>query len=295
MGRLARCGLKAITISGEYDSVEYPWIDEGMSVLRRDYLPIDLKDQTDQARIQGTIAVQARQTLEETRWLLELPRAHSFIVGVVGWVPLVDPDVDRILAKFSGETKLRAAQHVLQDEPDDALMHHADFHRGISRLAPLGLIYDVLIYAGHLASAIEFVDRHPRQPFVVDHIAKPAIAGGRFDQAWADKIRELARRDHVACKLSGMATEVRDPEWTTEIFRPYFETVLEAFCPVRLMFGTDWPVCLLRCGYRQWVSAVEELTSSLSTSDQARIMGLTASRVYGLDIGNAKLHATALG
>jgi len=266
-----------------YNSLEYPWINDGMSILRRDYLPADLKDQIDQAGIQGTIAVQARQTLEETRWLLELARARSFIVGVVGWVPLVDADIDRVLAEFSGETKLRAVHHVLQDEPDDALMHHADFHRGISRLAAAGLVYDVLIYARRLASAIEFVDRHPRQPFVIDHIAKPVIARMSFDRLWAGQTREFARRDHGACKLSGMATEVRDPEWTTETIRPYFETVLDAFGPDRLMFGTDWPVCLLRCGYRQWVSAAEELISSLSTSDQARIMGLTAGRVYGLD------------
>jgi L-fuconolactonase len=272
-----------------YNSAEYPWINESMSVLRRDYLPADLKVQIDGAGIQATVAVQARQTLEETRWLLELANAYSFIAGVVGWVPLVDPDIDQILGEFAGETKLRAVRHVLQDEPDDELMHHADFHRGIGRLAQFGLVYDVLIYARHLATAIEFIDRHPRPPFVLDHIAKPVIALTPFDQEWASQIRELARRDHVACKLSGMATEVRDPEWTSETFRLYFETVLDAFGPDRLMFGTDWPVCLLRCEYHQWVATMEELISELSASEQARIMGLTAERVYGLDGGEEKL------
>ncbi len=266
-----------------YDSLEYPWISQGMSVLKRDYLPADLKDQIDQAGIQRTIVVQARQTIEETRWLLELARAHSFIVGVVGFVPLVDAGIDRVLVEFSGETKLRAVRHVLQDEPDDALMHDAEFNRGIGKLAPFGLVYDVLIYGRHLASAIEFVDRHPRQPFVVDHIAKPTIVRATFDRLWAGQIRELARRDHVACKISGIATEVRDAEWTTELIRPYFDTVLDAFGPDRLMFGTDWPVCLLRSSYRQWVTTVEELIGGLSTSDQARIMGDTARRVYGID------------
>jgi L-fuconolactonase len=266
-----------------YDRREYPWINEGMSVLRRDYLPADLKEQIDQAGIQGTVAVQARQTLEETRWLLRLAAEHPFIVGVVGWVPLVDPDIERVLAEFAGQTMLRAVRHVLQDEPDDELMRSADFHRGIRQLAPAGLVYDVLIYSRHLASAIEFVDRHPDQSFVVDHIAKPTIAKGSFDREWAGRIAELARRDQVTCKLSGMATEVRDLEWSTELIRPYFEAVLDAFSPSRLMFGTDWPVCLLSCGYTQWVKTVEELIGSLSTDDQARIMGLTAARVYGVD------------
>jgi L-fuconolactonase len=266
-----------------YDRSQYPWITEDKSAIARDYLPSDLKLLIDQAGIEGTIVVQARQTLEETRWLIELARSHSFIRGVVAWVSLVDADIAEVLVQLSSETKLVAVRHVLQDEPDDAFMLRDDFNRGISRLSGFDLIYDILIYARQLANTIAFVDRHPAQPFVLDHIAKPVISRDRIDQPWADHIRELARRDHVTCKFSGVATEVQDADWSTSLIRPYFDTVLEAFGPSRLMFGTDWPVCLLRSGYSQWVETVEELIEDLSSAEQAEIMGLTASRVYGLE------------
>jgi L-fuconolactonase len=159
-----------------------------------------------------------------------------------------------------------------------------DFNRGIGLLKEYGLVYDVLIFPRHLENAIGFVDRHPGQLFVIDHIAKPLIAAREFDDRWAAQIRELARRDHVTCKLSGVVTEVRDPAWTVELIRPYFETILDAFEADRLMFGTDWPVCLLRCGYADWVATVRELIHGLSDVEQAEIMGETACRVYGLDV-----------
>jgi L-fuconolactonase len=266
-----------------YKRDEYPWITEDKNTLARDYIPDDLKVLIDQAGIDGTVVVQARQTLEETRWLLGLAKSHPFIRGVVGWVPLIDGNIENALAEYAGETKLKAVRHVLQDEADDAFMLRQDFNRGISCLAKVGLVYDILIYARHLPNTIEFVDRHPMQPFVLDHIAKPVISVALFEQQWADQIRELARRDHVVCKFSGVATEVRDPEWSADLIRPYFNAVLEAFGPGRLMFGTDWPVCLLKSSYGRWVATVRELIRDLSQDEQTQIMGLTASRVYGLE------------
>jgi L-fuconolactonase len=266
-----------------YDPAEYPWITAEKAALARDYLPAELATLIAEAGVDGTIVVQARQTLDETRWLLEMAKSHLFILGVVGWVPLIDDQIERILAELTAEPKLKAVRHVLQDEADDAYMLRPDFDRGISQLAGTGLVYDILIYPRHLATTITFVDRHPSQPFVLDHIAKPTITADRFDDRWAEHIRELARREHVVCKLSGVATEVRDREWDVESIRPYFDTVLEEFGPDRLMFGTDWPVCLLRSSYGQWVATVQELIRDLSADEQARIMGLTAASVYGVE------------
>lgn len=264
-----------------YEPREYAWIDENMGVLRRDYLAEELEAETARAGIGATIAVQARQSLEETRWLLEVAGAHPMIRGVVGWVPLIEEGVADALAELSSNPKLRGVRHVLQDEPDDAYMLREDFNRGIRSLEHFGLVYDVLIYARQLADTIRFVNRHPDQPFVLDHIAKPAISRSSFDEPWAGLIRELARREHVSCKLSGLVTEVRDPDWTLDMFKPYFETALDAFGPDRLMFGTDWPVCRLRCDYGRWVTAVEELMHGLSPDARDRIMGRTALRIYG--------------
>jgi len=267
-----------------YNDHDYVWMRSGMGVLRRDYLPGELKTNLEAAGIDGTVVVQARQSLEETRWLLEVASQHSFIHGVVGWVPLIAPEVEHILEHLYGDWHLKAVRHVLHDEPDDDYMLRSDFNQGISLLKEYGLVYDILIFSRHLENTLRFVDRHPGQLFVIDHIAKPLISAREFDDRWAVQIRELARRDHVTCKLSGVVTEVRDPGWTVELIRPYFETVLDAFEADRLMFGTDWPVCLLRCGYADWVATVRELIHRLSDVEQAQIMGATACRLYGLDV-----------
>jgi L-fuconolactonase len=267
-----------------YNDRDYVWMSSAMSLLRRDYLPDELKANLEGAGIDGTVVVQARQSLKETRWLLEVAAQHRFIHGVVGWVPLIVPEVGDILAHLAGDRNLKAVRHVLHDEPEDDYMLRYDFNRGIGRLRAHGLVYDVLIFSRHLENAIRLVDRHQDQPFVIDHIAKPLISAREFDDRWAAQIRELARRDCVACKLSGVVTEVRDPAWTVELIRPYFETVLDAFGADRLMFGSDWPVCLLRCGYGDWVATVRDLIRSLSDVQQARIMGGNACRVYGLDV-----------
>ncbi len=266
----------------KYDPVQYEWIGPDMSVLKRDFLPADLADEIEPAGIDGVVSVQARQTVEETAALLAMAAEHEFIHGVVGWVPLASPDVAAVLEPLAQSPCLKAVRHVVQDEPDDAFILGDEFNRGVSQLKRFALVYDILIYARQLANSIRFVDRHPDQSFVLDHIAKPMIQAAEFPRAWADELRGLARREHVVCKFSGVVTEVRDAAWSAELIRPYWDAALEAFGPKRLMFGSDWPVCLLRSGYGQWVSTVRELIADLTPAEQSDIMGANACRVYGL-------------
>jgi L-fuconolactonase len=266
-----------------YAPASYPWIGEEMSVLRRDYVLADLEPLLAGSRIDRTVLVQAQQTIDETRWMLDIAESHPAIDGVVGWVPLVSPDAPRLVEELSARRALRGLRHILHDEPDDRYALRDDFNRGLSALRRAGLVYDILIVARHLPHAIVLVDRHPEQVFVLDHIGKPAIASASFDAAWARGIRTLAERPHVFCKLSGVVTEVRDARWAPDLIRPYLDTALEAFGPSRLMFGTDWPVCLLRCGYADWANTVDAYVGCLTADEQAAIMGGTAARVYRVE------------
>jgi L-fuconolactonase len=270
-----------------YDPESYPWIREEMGVLRRDYLPADLEPLLADSRIARTVLVQAQQTIDETRWMLDIADAHPAIDAVVGWVPLVSRDAPQLVEELAARRALRGLRHILHDEPDDRYALRDDFNRGLSTLRRSGLVYDILIFARHLPHAIALVDRHPHQVFVLDHIGKPAIAAAGFDALWARGLRTLAERPHVFCKLSGIVTEVRDKEWTPDFIRPYLDTALEAFGPSRLMFGTDWPVCLLRCGYAEWVTTVDAYVRSLTAGEQEAIMGGTAARVYRVDDGRS--------
>ena len=265
----------------DYSANEYGWISEEMKVLRRDFGPADLRREIDAAGVDGVVSVQARQTTEETRWLLELAAANDFIRGVVGWVPLVSPDVGRDLERFAAGPKFKAVRHVLQDEPDDDYALRDDFNRGVAELKRFNLRYDVLIFERHLPQAIKLVDRHPEQVFVLDHVAKPRIKSGEID-AWRRNLKELARRGNVYCKASGMATEADRKGWTPAQLRPYFDAALDAFGPRRLMFGSDWPVCLLATDYRRWVKTVRDLAAGLTEAERADLFGGTAARAYGL-------------
>ena len=264
-----------------YNPAEYGWIDESMSTIRRDFLPEHLQSELAEAQVDGVISVQARQDVTETGWLLDLAARNSFIQGVVGWVDLMSPEVYTQLERCAAHPKLKGVRHVIQGEPDDNFVLRKDFNRGIAELKPLALAYDLLIFERHLPQAIQFVDAHPGQVFVLDHIAKPRIRENAFEP-WNKNIRELARRQNVYCKLSGMVTEADPAHWTEPQLRPYFETVLEAFTPRRLMFGSDWPVCLLACQYARWRATVAGWVSRLSTDEQERIFGGTASEAYRL-------------
>jgi len=226
--------------------------------------------------------VQARVLLEETDVLLEYARSHDFIAAVVGWLPMLSDEFDSLLERYAGEPLLRGIRHVVQEEPDDEFQLRDDYNRAVGRLKDYGLTYDILVYARQLPASIRFVDRHPDQPFVLDHIAKPTIRSAEYDGQWEQNIRELAKRERVTCKFSGVVTEVRDPDWSIDLIRPYWDVALEAFGPSRLMFGSDWPVCLLMSEYDRWVSTVQTLIAELTESEQADIMGVTATRAYGL-------------
>jgi len=264
-----------------YSAEQYGWISDEMDELRRDFLPADLEAEIQAAGIDGVVSVQARQSKAETADLLALAREHDFIRGVVGWAPLADPNVGDALDRWSGEAKLRAVRHVVQDEPDDFFILGDDFNRGVSKLESRGLLYDILIFEKHLPQTIAFVDRHPNQPFVLDHIAKPRIGEGSIE-AWRGDIARLAERENVACKISGMATEADWKTWSEDQMRPYLDAVLESFGPRRLMFGSDWPVCLVATRYGRWVDTVKNWADRLSADEQARIWGETAAEVYGL-------------
>lgn len=252
-----------------------------MAVLKRDFQPDDLRQAISAAKVDGVISVQARQTIQETEWLLDLADRHQFIRGVVGWVPLISDDVRSDLERLSRRKKLRAVRHVLQDEPDDNYMLREDFNRGVRQLKDFGLRYDILIFERHLPQTLSFVDRHPEQMFVLDHLAKPRVRQNVL-WPWRENLRELARRPNVWCKLSGLVTEANHQAWTEAQLRPYMQTALEAFGPRRLMFGSDWPVCLLACGYHRWVQIVREFISTLSADEQDWVMGKAATEAYDL-------------
>ena len=263
-----------------YDGRQYPWIPKD-SPLHRDWLPADWREEASKAGMDRSIAVQARQTLEETRWLLQLADEAPTIAGVVGWIDLCSEKAGDQLAEFSAHQKLVGVRHVVQDEPDDGFMLRPDFLRGIARLKEFSLTYDILIFPRQLPSAIELVRRFPGQPFVLDHMAKPCIKAGTLSP-WQEQIRELAHAPNLFCKLSGMVTEARWGTWQKADFRPYLDTVFDAFGEDRLLFGSDWPVCLLSASYGQVLDLVVDYLKAFSETTRRKIMGENAARSYGL-------------
>jgi L-fuconolactonase len=251
-----------------------------MGVLRRDFRLAQLEAETTAAGIGGVVSVQARQTLAETTWLLELAQDSALILGVVGWVPLISPTVAAHFERFAAQPKFRGVRHVLQGEDDDYMLR-PDFDAGIGALREFGLVYDLLINERQLPRAGQLVDRHPAQMFVLDHLAKPRVGAGAFEP-WNRNLRALAERPNVFCKLSGLVTEADWSGWNEAQLEPYVHTVLAAFGPGRVMFGSDWPVCLVASTYAGWVGTVRSLTAALSADEQAEIFAGTAQRAYGL-------------
>jgi L-fuconolactonase len=264
----------------KYSDAEYGWIDD--TNLRRDFLPDDLHKELRGAGIDGAISVQARQTLGETEWLLSLAEQNSFLKGVVGWVPLTSPSVEADIEKFAARKKLKAVRHVIQDEKDDRYILREDLNAGVALLDKHGLAFDILIFERHLPYAIQFVDRHPKQRFILDHIAKPRIRDGAV-QPWRDNLREMAKRSNVWCKISGVVTEADHKKWTEAQVRFYIDTALDAFTPKRVMFGSDWPVCLSATTYKNWTELMRRATKNLSPSERDSIFGGAAAAAYRID------------
>ena len=266
-----------------YSAVEYDWIDDRMAALRRDFLPKGFIHELTGAGIDGAVTVQARQTLEETQWLLQLAAKHKEILGVVGWAPISSPHFESSLSALSTNPKLVGVRHVVQAEPQ-GFLDSEDFNRGIRILRGTGLVYDILIFEHQLEEAIRFVDRHPQQVFVLDHIAKPKIAAGELE-AWRTQIHELSKRSNVSCKVSGMVTEDSWSNWSIDSLRPYLDTVVDAFGAHRLLAGSDWPVCLVAANYMQWWQLLRDYFAPFSAEERADVFGTTAVRIYNLKTG----------
>lgn len=264
-----------------YTNEDYGWIDNSMSRIRRDFLPSDLKETIQAAGVDRVISVQARQSLEETDWLLKLSEENDFIMGITGWLPLMDKNIETYLDRYSSFKKLKAVRHVIHDELDDDFILRKDFNQGVSRLLQHNLVYEILIFEKHLPQTIKFVDQHPKQIFVLDHIGKPRIKENILSP-WRESMAELAKRENVFCKLSGMVTEADFMLWTPSQLQPYVEVLIDLFGAERLMFGSDWPVCLVATEYDQWLNIVKEFIQHLSGDEQELILGGNAQKVYGV-------------
>ena len=263
-----------------YDPVQDAWITGDMAALKRDFLPDDLMPELRKNGVDRCVAVQAAQSEEETLFLLDLAGRHDAIRGVVGWVDLRAGNVAERLEFFSRFPRLRGFRHIAQAERDDFLLD-AEFQRGVAELHRFGLTYDILIYARQLPAAAALVERFPEQQFVLDHIAKPEIRN-REVRRWEQGIRRLAACGNIHCKLSGLITEADWTHWRGDDLRPYLDIVFDAFGPGRLMFGSDWPVCLLAGTYAQVKQLVEEYVRACAPAAEADIFGGNASRFYGL-------------
>ena len=264
----------------KYNEAEYPWIGKG-TPLQRDWLPADLERETAKVHIDGSVAVQARQTVDESRWLLQLAEKSPFIKGVVGWVDLRSEKVADDLASLSKHKKFIGVRHVVQSEPDTEFMLKPEFLRGLGELHAFDFTYDLLLYPKHLPVGVKVVAKFPQIRFVLDHIAKPLIRAGMM-QPWQDDIREFARHKNVFCKISGMVTEAKQPGWKKEDFRLYLDVVFETFGEDRVMFGSDWPVCLLAGSYEQVHDLVADYFNQFSTEAKAKFFGGNAAKFYRL-------------
>jgi L-fuconolactonase len=272
-----------------YRPSDYPWIPESAvvgaghdtleSCLDRDFLPDDLRPLLQAAGLDGSIAVQARQSLQENEFLLDLADQNELILGVVGWIDLRSEDVDAQAARFAAHPKAVGVRHVVQDESQPMFMAGVEFRRGIACLSQHGLTYDILIYEHQLADAVALVQAFPDQTFVLDHIAKPNIRSGQI-AAWQSQIRKLAAFANVVVKVSGMVTEAEHQRWETSQLEPYWNSVLEAFGPRRILFGSDWPVIRLSSTYERWIALVNQWLAPLSPTEQAAIWGENAHRIY---------------
>ncbi len=264
-----------------YNPGDFAWLTNEMKSIRRNFSPQNLKNTISETEVKSVVSVQARQRLEETDWLLQLASENDFIKGIIGWVPLASETIMPVLEKYSTQTLLKGVRHVIQGEPDPEFILGKNFNKGISLLKNYNWVYDILIFEHQLPNTIRFIDQHPNQIFVLDHIAKPRIKENKLDN-WKKNIRELSKHENVFCKISGMVTEADFKKWTVAQLHPYFEVVLETFGPNRLMLGSDWPVCLVATTYKNWFEIAKSQISQLSKNEQNLIFHKNATQVYQL-------------
>lgn len=264
-----------------FHPVRDSWIDDTMKIIQRDFLPSDLEPVLKNNNVDGCIAVQADQSEDESNFLLNLAEENDFIKGVVGWVNLCDPNVDERLAHFSQSPYFKGVRHILQGEKPKFMLKEA-FLNGIGKLSLFDLTYDILVFPHQLKSSIALVSKFPDQKFVLDHLAKPSIGSGKLGD-WKNEIKELAKHTNVHCKLSGMVTEANWGKWSKEDFTPYLDVIFESFGTDRIMYGSDWPVCLLSGNYTEVLSITTNYIDQLSIQEQSQVMGLNAHEFYGLN------------
>lgn len=264
----------------EYNIHRHAWIDDSMQVLKRDFLPQDLLTELQKNHVDGCIAVQADQSIEETHFLLSLAKNNNFIRGVVGWIDLRDVQLADKLEQLRDYSLLKGFRHILQSESPDFMLQDS-FLNGIALLEKYGYTYDILIYPNHFNAALKLVQTFPSMRFVVDHLAKPDIKGKQMDQ-WKQGIENLSQCSNVYCKISGMATEADWNTWTVDEFMPYLDNVVSLFGMKRLMFGSDWPVCMLATSYEKWLDLLKAYFSAYSPQEQAAFFGLNAVEFYHL-------------
>ncbi len=264
----------------KYHPKTHPWIDESMKAIAKDFLPSDLKPILDKNQVNGCVAVQAHDSERETDFLLEHAQNYSYIKGVVGWVDLQANNVNDRLSYFSKNTLFKGVRHIVQAEPIDFMLRN-DFQNGIRKLAQYNLTYDILVYPHQLKNAIKLVKKFPDQRFVLDHIAKPKIPEGVNDQ-WQLNIQELASYTNVYCKLSGMVTETNNFQSHLYDFTPFLDIVVNAFGIDRVLYGSDWPVCLIAANYNKVMNIIVKYFSKHKESDYNKVMGLNAMKFYNL-------------
>ncbi len=264
----------------KFDPVRDSWINNSMKVIQRDFLPDDLAPVLHENKIDGCVSVQADQSENETQFLLQLASANDFIKGVVGWVDLQSSQLHERLEYFSGFKKLKGVRHIVQAEPI-GFLKKPSFSKGIGALKQFNFTYDILIYPHQLRDAIWLAKQHPEQKFVVDHLAKPVIREKEFTN-WASGMKELSSFENVHCKLSGMVTEAVWNRWTIDDFSPYLDFVLHHFGSSRVMYGSDWPVCLVAAAYQNQLGIIEDHIQTFSPSEKHQIMGDNAIQFYNL-------------
>lgn len=264
----------------QFDPVRDAWIDDTMAVIQRDFLPMDLKPILTETRIDGCVAVQADQSETETEFLLALAAKNEFVKGVVGWVDLRKENAEKRLTHYAENPLFKGVRHIAQGEPDDFLLR-TNVQRGIGFLAQYGLTYDILVFARQLPAAIELVKAFPQQKFVLDHLAKPKFSKG-LNKEWQTQIAALAENPNVFCKLSGMVTETDDFKWKKSDFTPYLDVIFTSFGTDRVMYGSDWPVCLLAADYGAQLNILQEYIANFSESEQSKVMGKNAISFYNL-------------
>ncbi len=265
----------------QYEKVKHSWISPQMKAIQHDFMPNNLHNILLNNAIDGTIAVQVDQTEDETAFLLALANEYSFIKGVVGWVNLQAENIGERLEYFSNFQKLKGFRHIVQSEPDPNFLLQPKFLNGISKLEKYNFTYDILIYENQLNNAIHFVRQFPNQKFILNHIAKPKIGKGII-KPWADYLIELAKYENVYCKISGLVTENEWNLWAYDDFKPYLDVIFEAFGTDRLVFGSDWPVCMLAASYEQVIGILADYIQPLTNLEKDNIWGQNAIKIYNL-------------